>query len=73
MSASTRKGAKDRNVEKPGSKEQTKKTKGYVTLPATKTEKTDPEAIWEKPSFNPDVGDEDKDEARIVTNAVTEP
>ena len=77
MNASKRKIAKDRKVAATGGKGQTEKTKGYITLPATKAEKTDPEAVWEKPSINPDVGDEDEDEdedeARIATNAITEP
>jgi len=73
MGNSKRSTAKSDKIAAPNSKERTEKTEGYITLPATKAGKTDPEAVWEKPSYNPDVGDEDEEEARIVTDAIINP
>jgi hypothetical protein len=57
----------------PTSKQKAEKDTSYVTLPTTKAAKTDPEAVWEKPSWNPDQGDDGQEEWRIVRDAMIEP
>ncbi|MEW6736688.1 MAG: hypothetical protein AB1489_35695 [Acidobacteriota bacterium] len=69
---------KNRKIEKhpqtkPVSKKQIEKNPNYITLPATRAEKSDPEAVWGRPSWDPDVGDENQEEARIITDATTRP
>jgi hypothetical protein len=69
MSRQNKKSSEQRQVADTGSQQLTEQAKVYITLPVTKAAKTDPEAIWEKPSYNPNSSDDD-DDLRVIRDGM---
>jgi len=73
MSSQNNKKEEHRQVAANTSQELTEQAKGYIILPTSKSAKTDPEAIWEKPSYNPNSGDDEEEDLRIIRDGTIEP
>jgi hypothetical protein len=72
MSRQNKNRKENRQMAANNSQQLTEQPKGYITLPDTKAAKTDPEAIWEKPSYDPNSSDDDES-LRVIRDGTIEP